>query len=168
MATNYTEHYELNQWEPTDQVLRTDFNADNAKVDAVLAGLAEDVSGTASQTALDALSSTVAGHTTQLTQKGNCQIYTTSYTGVGEWGADNANQLTFPESPLLVLISCASNAVGISLCHCQMLGMFQNIVIRENTTWSSDGKTLSWYYTHPTDQFNTEGMLYRVVAFMAA
>lgn len=38
MATNYTTNYQLNQWEPTDQVLRTDFNADNAKIDAALAG----------------------------------------------------------------------------------------------------------------------------------
>ena len=41
MAANYTEHYELNQWEPADQVLRTDFNADNAKLDAALAQKAE-------------------------------------------------------------------------------------------------------------------------------
>ena len=36
MATNYTTNYQLNQWEPNDQVLRTDFNADNAKLDAAL------------------------------------------------------------------------------------------------------------------------------------
>ena len=34
MASNYTTNYQLNQWEPTDQVQRTDFNADNAKIDA--------------------------------------------------------------------------------------------------------------------------------------
>ena len=39
MATNYTTNYQLNQWEPTDQVLRTDFNVDNAKIDAALKGL---------------------------------------------------------------------------------------------------------------------------------
>ena len=37
MATNQTTNYQLNQWETTDQVLRTDFNADNAKIDAALA-----------------------------------------------------------------------------------------------------------------------------------
>lgn len=36
MATNHTENYELNQWLATDQVQRTDFNADNAKIDAAL------------------------------------------------------------------------------------------------------------------------------------
>ena len=39
MATNYTTNYDLCQWESTDQVLRTDFNADNAKIDAALFAL---------------------------------------------------------------------------------------------------------------------------------
>lgn len=39
MASNYTEKYELCQWEETDAVLRTDFNEDNAKIEAALAGL---------------------------------------------------------------------------------------------------------------------------------
>ncbi|MBM6682122.1 hypothetical protein H6B31_16020, partial [Pseudoflavonifractor capillosus] len=43
MATNYTEHYELNQWEPTDAVQRVDFNADNAKLDAALNALSDQV-----------------------------------------------------------------------------------------------------------------------------
>ena len=37
MSTNYTNNYNLCQWEASDKVLRTDFNADNAKIDAALA-----------------------------------------------------------------------------------------------------------------------------------
>ena len=33
---NYTEHYQLHQWVPTDDFLRTDFNTDFAKIDAAL------------------------------------------------------------------------------------------------------------------------------------
>ena len=33
MASNYTTNYNLCQWQPTDQVQRTDFNADNAVTD---------------------------------------------------------------------------------------------------------------------------------------
>ena len=33
---DYTQNYQLNQWEATDRVLRTDFNSDNAKIDAAL------------------------------------------------------------------------------------------------------------------------------------
>lgn len=37
-SVNYTEKYQLNQWAEEDRILRTDFNADNAKVEAALAG----------------------------------------------------------------------------------------------------------------------------------
>ena len=37
MASNHTPNYNLNQWQATDQVKRTDFNEDNAKIDAALA-----------------------------------------------------------------------------------------------------------------------------------
>ena len=43
MSTNHTTNYDLNQWEGTDKVLRTDFNGDNQKIDAALAGLAEEL-----------------------------------------------------------------------------------------------------------------------------
>ena len=39
MASGKTENYGLSQWEATDQVVRGDFNADNAKIDA---GMAEN------------------------------------------------------------------------------------------------------------------------------
>ena len=42
MASNYTNNYGLCQWEATDAVLRTDFNQDNAKIEAALAILEED------------------------------------------------------------------------------------------------------------------------------
>ena len=55
MSTNYTENFDLCQWEPTDPVLRTDFNADNAKIDAAL-GLVKGC---------------------------NCHLYVKTYTGIG-------------------------------------------------------------------------------------
>ena len=36
---NATTNYQLSQWEAEDRVLRTDFNADNAKIEAALSGL---------------------------------------------------------------------------------------------------------------------------------
>ena len=38
MASNHTTNFELCQWQADDQVKRTDFNKDNAKIDAALAG----------------------------------------------------------------------------------------------------------------------------------
>ena len=53
-----TQHYQLNQWAADDQVLRTDFNADNAKIDAALGAV-----------------------------KGcNCCLYVKTYSGTGENG----------------------------------------------------------------------------------
>ena len=50
MASGKTEHYGLSQWEATDQVVRADFNADNAKVDAAIKN-AEDKAHNAQATA---------------------------------------------------------------------------------------------------------------------
>ena len=52
MASNQTENYGLNQWLATDQVVHPDFNADNAKIDAALAGKVD-------QTDVDELAETV-------------------------------------------------------------------------------------------------------------
>ena len=40
---NRTQNYNLCQWEATDKVQRTDFNADNAKMDTALGGIADRV-----------------------------------------------------------------------------------------------------------------------------
>ena len=71
MATNYTANYQLNQWESSDQVLRTEFNADNSKIDAALKANADAVTAEAAaraaalgqkadQSALNSLSQTVS------------------------------------------------------------------------------------------------------------
>ena len=39
MSTNKTQHYQLNQWEAEDKVLRTEFNEDNQKIDGALSAL---------------------------------------------------------------------------------------------------------------------------------
>ena len=36
MASNHTEHFSLNKWQADDQVKRTDFHEDNAKIEAAL------------------------------------------------------------------------------------------------------------------------------------
>ena len=69
-----TPNFQLNQWSPEDYVRRTDFNADNAKIDAALAAA------------------------------GNCRIVTGSYTGTGEYDKYHHNTITFEGKPLLVFI----------------------------------------------------------------
>ena len=60
MASNHTEHFSLNQWQADDQVKRTDFNEDNAKIDAALNDLSGGLAEKAGQAALDALAAEVA------------------------------------------------------------------------------------------------------------
>ena len=62
MASNYTANYGLCQWEAADSFIRTEFNQDNAKIDAALKDLEDSK---AEQTDLDALTTTVAGKADQ-------------------------------------------------------------------------------------------------------
>ena len=88
MSSQKTEHYELNQWLATDQVLRTDFNADNAKIDGALKSQADNIA---------ALETTMA-------QKGNCQIETFTYTGTGGAGNTNPARINFSAQPLFFTV----------------------------------------------------------------
>ena len=65
MASNHTANYNLNQWEATDKVLRTEFNEDNSKIDAALNSLAGQVAEKAAQSAVTALTQTVSGKADQ-------------------------------------------------------------------------------------------------------
>ena len=60
MASNHTEHFSLNQWQADDQVKRTDFNEDNAKIDAALNDLSGGLAEKATTAALEALSKKLA------------------------------------------------------------------------------------------------------------
>ena len=63
MATNYTANYGLCQWEPGDNFLRTEFNQDNAKIDAALAGHTTQLEQTLSRSQLiRTLTTTVAAN----------------------------------------------------------------------------------------------------------
>lgn len=53
MASNYTEHYGLCQWEATDQVRREEFNDGNRKVDEALKGMEEQIGKKADQATLN-------------------------------------------------------------------------------------------------------------------
>ena len=105
---------------------------------------------------------------------GNCEIYTTSYVGTGTSGSSTPNTLTFPKAPVLVLIHGGrSNAWGVYAEKMALLlrgsHIFVPMVNNSNlwpTTWSADGKTVSWYAVNATadDQINASGSTYTVIA----
>ena len=165
MASNYTEHYDLCQWEATDQVQRTDFNADNAKVDAALNTLAGQVAEKADGDDLAALSETVAGHTAALALRGNCQIYTTTYTGTGTV----SRTFSFPKQPLLVIIGGPSIYLvavrGITALLSTENGESNNLT----GTWSGTALTVAYngnWGGGDRRACNASGSSYRIVALL--
>ena len=190
MATNQTTNYQLNQWEPTDQVLRTDFNADNAKLDAALKTLSNQVIQKAEQSALNTLISAVnqkadastvsslssllnseisqrqeadSSLQTALTLKGNCQIYYGTYIGDGK----SSRTLTFERRPLLVLIQ-GGNLI------CRAIQGNQYMMCRTNgqggTTCPAIWTENSLKFNGASDDYapNSQGGTYYLVTLMAA
>ena len=78
MAINHTPHFQLNQWNPDDPVLRDDFNADNMRLESALHTLTSAV-----QTA------------------GNAQLEHSTYVGSG----GSSVSLTFRRRPCAVLVT---------------------------------------------------------------
>ena len=157
MAAKHTANYQLNQWEPTDRILCTDFNADNAKIDAALKAAA-DLAASAQAAA--------AG-------SGNCQIVTGTYTGDGLSGSSHPNTLTFSGKPLLVIVhsveryNTASERMvlvnGASWGFSEHVNNYNSLV-----TWGDT--SVSWY--DPDEnyirQMNISNRKYVYVALMAA
>ena len=85
-----TEHYNLNQWEADDPIRRTDFNEDNAKIDAAIHAMDAKVDGKAGITALAAVEAKLP------------RIVTGTYTGTG--GTEGVRRITLPGRPKAVLI----------------------------------------------------------------
>lgn len=162
MASNYTENYGLCQWEATDQVLRTEFNEDNAKVDEALKGAA-DVAQAAQALAQAAYSPE------------NSPFAVGSYTGNGK--AKRKIELEFTPKAVLVIksdgdtlqhatgasfywgglavegVNCALSVNGTSswisgntLISITDLGFFVSYVKDDSTTCSTNGLNNVYVY----------------------
>ena len=162
MFLNQTANYGLSQWEATDRILMEDFNSDNSKIDAALKENADNIA---------ALETAVA-------EKGNCQIWTTSYVGSGGVGENSRNSLTFPKPPLLVIITGGlENSWGDIAQKTAIFTrdghVFVPMVSSSLTwpaAWSADGKSVTWYAVNSdaAGQLNAAGTTYRVTAFLTA
>lgn len=169
---NHTSNYHLNQWEPTDQVRRVDFNADNAKIDAALKGVdakAEALSEHKAETsALEALSQRVTAqgtaltnHAASMTKLGNCQIYTITYTGNGS----SSRSFSFPHRPMMVFVYGASYTFsamfGISTGHGRTGGEGSTSLV----SWGA--RDIQWEGGRDVDYIcNSSGKSYRLVALL--
>ena len=170
MATNYTTNYELNQWRSTDQVLRTDFNADNAKIDAALAGKAETETETVS-----ALQAAVAGKAEQAdlsaleAQVNSMGIAKAEGTYTGDGGTQQAITTGFRPA-LVILFNLGSDLGNSNLVFLLGTDAAQFVSTRYNNRYISTTR-LSFIDTgflvqttlENTD-FNYSGRPYRYVA----
>ena len=166
MASNYTSNYGLCQWEANDKVLRSEFNGDNAKIDAAISAVDSRVDGKASTSALNSLKNTVSSLSTTITgqgntlgKKGNCQVAVTSYTGNGQ----NTRTHTFPKKPvMLFIIGNALMFVGYG----STWAMNHDGSFAINTAWSGASVTLS--VNAITNQAraiaNVNGKTYQIIA----
>lgn len=144
-----TEHYQLNQWEPADRVLRTDFNEDNRKIDAAL-----------------------AKQLAAIAAAGNIRADILTYTGTGRDGTTSAPavSITFPKPPILAVICNQSGSSGFLSGKNTCFHTFAPVSgssISEGScqcTWSSDGKQVSWYANYPNTALNLKDTTYVVYA----
>ena len=142
MASNQTVNFGLNQWNAEDKVLREEFNADNAKIDAALAAA------------------------------GNCKIVTGSYVGTGGWGGSHPCTLTFEKKPLLLFLDVGTyHSHNSTQWHPVIFRDATRVGAEDNNTpnvvtWTDT--SVSWYYTNnngtsPTQQFNKADVTYHYI-----
>ena len=143
MATNQTTNYQLNQWEPTDQVLRTDFNADNAKLDAALNALSDQVAKKADEEDLTALSESVAAVSAGM---GNCDMELLTYTG---GGGGSPKMITFSQVPDMYLVAgdlafiMGQGGKATAILTCKDATYSESFVNEVDVTWNGATLTLS-------------------------
>jgi len=175
MASNHTQNYGLCQWEASDAVLREDFNADNAKIDAALKAVSD---GKASSAALESLRSTVSSlsstvsshssslssHSGSISRLGNCQLYTTTYTGDGA----PSKSLSFPYYPVAVLVQ----ETIIYATHFMLRGCIRPVNdyphVDTRVTWTSRGVSWTYFSGSGTDAipYNRKDTGYTVLALL--
>ena len=155
---NSTGNFQLNQWDPEDRILRTDFNEDNAKLDAALKSQAE------------ALAAETAAREQADAAFGNCKMQYGTYVGTGTYGDSNPTRLTFSFEPKLVIIQMLDEARTddkscpmMVLVRPLMAFAFSKGVYRTPITWS--GNSVSWTGWDASYQFNSSGATYLYIAF---
>ena len=155
MSTNHTTNYDLNQWEGTDKVLRTEFNADNAKIDAALQANAE------------AIAAEAAEREAAVTGKGNCTLVYGTYVGTGTYNSAGPNTLTFPGKPLAIFVARQYHFFSVRGATQALAYTNSN---QQGTVGLSWGETsVSWANSdNAGKQLNSAGDTYYYIALLAA
>ena len=166
---NKTTNYQLNQWDADDPVIRTDFNEDNAKIDAALSEKANVSAvealqaGKADKTALAALQTVVTG-------KGNCVVEYGTYVGTGVYGETDGTETVLHLGYQPKLLFVKGNGTGIFMWPSTVATnlYYSGGGCGLSVTWLEDG--LQWrlsavYQKSASEQFNAKNSTYYYVAF---
>ena len=149
MSTNKTQNYQLNQWVKSDRVLMSEFNADNAKIDAALKAEAN-------------------ARTAGLAKKGNCTIGILTYTGDGQSGPEHPTRITFPRMPAFFIVVGGNIVMGrggaTAVINSFEYGSSAH-TFTDPVSWS--GNTLSMVIPGDANRQMNGRMTYTVVAFYA-
>ena len=174
-----TPHYKLTQWDKTDRILMEPFNQDHAKIDTALKAHDTAIAAKAQQSDLTAeisartkalaaetaaRTSAISALNTAVAKLGNCQLYTTTYTGPGGAGESGAVQLTFPGKPELVAVADPGSGAFILMIQGCRYTQRSNSTSSINVTWS--GNSVRWY-NNDGSHFN-KNYSYPVVALISA
>ena len=133
-----TQHYQLNQWAADDQVLRTDFNADNAKIDAALGAV-----------------------------KGcNCQLYFQAYTRNGENGPV-VHTFPYRPMAVIIMNSSGSTRMFSIRGAEQIVGLTSGAIdVDTGIAWAERSISIGSEKTIPMYCGNVSGTVYWIVAFL--
>ena len=156
MSTNHTTNYNLNQWEATDKVLRTEFNADNSKIDAALKNLSNQDK---------ALEEALNAQGVEIGKLGNCEIGFVEYISNHTYGPDHPTRITFPRRPMAFIV-IGYEAVMFSICKSGIgLVCSSSTTTDLDLTWSEN--TVSFYSNaNARLQMNSgTNHIYHVLAF---
>ena len=97
----------------------------------------------------------------------NCQIYTTSYVGTGQYGNGRNNLLTFPCPPRLVMV-CGGNPSAFLLIPGAGPGALLYQGVGAVSAYRT-GNTLSWFHSASAEQqLNASHQTYWVTALLDA
>ncbi|WP_295628227.1 hypothetical protein [uncultured Intestinimonas sp.] len=187
MASSYTENYGLCQWEATDSFVRTEFNQDNARIDAALKdledtkaeqaaleGLSATVAGKAEQAALDSLSAAVGGKADQTalenlsdTVELKCRMKTGTYTGNGTDYRDSQTiDVGFPIQAVLVENRAGNRSQAVNAATLGGLALKGTSLYNDETLVSISGSSFTVYVGGQyKGNLNREGTTYLYVAW---
>ena len=156
---NQTSNYQLNQWDPEDRILRTDFNSDNAKIDAALE---ENTSAIAAET--EARMAAI----NDLAETRNCRVVTMNYSGDGQ----SSRTFTFSGKPVMI------TAMGYFNWACAVRGssvagsVYLSDVASSGSTskltasWGSNSVTITSPRSDASAICNRSGQFYQMVAIL--